>query len=49
MKAAEKNVQKLSQSQAKKAKAKNKRWKINMAAIEDYMEYMEDFNDWQRE
>ncbi|MEI7474667.1 MAG: hypothetical protein WCK67_07790 [bacterium] len=42
MKAAEKNVQKLSQTNKQSTNAKNKRWKVNMAAIEDYVEYMED-------
>jgi hypothetical protein len=42
MKAAEKNVQKIAQSFPKSTETKDKRWKVNMAAIEDYIEYMED-------
>ena len=42
MKAAEKNVQKIAQSSPGGTHSKNKRWKIKMAAIEDYIEYMED-------
>jgi hypothetical protein len=46
MKAAEKNRQRLSSSETKTANAKYclKRWKINIAALEDYLDYMEDDN-----
>ncbi|EKE03189.1 MAG: hypothetical protein ACD_20C00234G0011 [uncultured bacterium] len=43
MKAADKNRQKLSSSETRATNAKyqsNKKWKINLAAIEDYIEYM---------
>ena len=46
MKAADKNRQKLSSSQARTANSKyiDKRWKINLANLEDYIEYMEEDN-----
>ncbi len=45
MKAAEKNRQKLSSSEMRATNSKyksNKNWKINLAAIEEYIEYMTD-------
>jgi len=46
MKAAEKTRQRLSSSETRTANAKycSKRWKINIASLEEYLDYMEDEN-----
>lgn len=47
MKAAEKNRQNLSSSETRTANAKycSRRWKINIASLEDYLDYMEEDNN----